>query len=104
MQARSARAPGGAVEGSAGHTIAQRWRGTVAHLLEVTPQVDTVPSSGLVLSAAVTTGATVALSPHRSWLAAPVAAVWASATARASDRFRRRPPGPPAPAPRDRAR
>ncbi|MGY1706424.1 FUSC family protein [Geodermatophilus sp. SYSU D00697] len=48
----------------------------------------------LVLTAAVTTGALVALSVHRSWLAVPVAAAWATAAARASDHYRWRPPGP----------
>ena len=49
---------------------------------------------GLVLTAAVASGAAVALSADRAWWAVPVTAVWASAAARASDSFRWRPPGP----------
>ena len=49
---------------------------------------------GGVLTLAVVTGAIVALSPFRSWLAIPIAAVWASAGAALSDRNRWRPPGP----------
>ncbi|SDM11418.1 Fusaric acid resistance protein-like [Geodermatophilus siccatus] len=59
-----------------------------------TARVRTQAAVGLVLTAAVASGAAVALSADRAWLAVPVTALWASAAARASDRFRWRPPGP----------
>lgn len=49
---------------------------------------------GAVLIAASVSGALVALSPHRSWIAIPLCAVWASLAAALSDRHRWRPPGP----------
>ncbi|MFW6774537.1 FUSC family protein [Nocardioides sp. CPCC 205120] len=50
--------------------------------------------AGSLLVAAATTGAAVALSEHRAWLAVPVAAAWAALAADASDRRRWVPPGP----------
>jgi hypothetical protein len=49
---------------------------------------------GLLLTAAVATGALVALSPDRRRLSIPVAAGWAVLAAALSDRHRWRPPGP----------
>ncbi|MGY1706412.1 FUSC family protein [Geodermatophilus sp. SYSU D00697] len=57
-------------------------------------RVRTQAAVGLVLTAAVASGAAVALSADRAWLAVPATALWASAAARASDWFRWRPPGP----------
>lgn len=50
--------------------------------------------AGSLLVAASTTGAVVALSEHRAWLAVPVAAAWAALATHASDHRRWVPPGP----------
>jgi len=49
---------------------------------------------GLVLVAAVTSGAAVGVLPTRRWIAIPVVAAWAVITAKLSDRYHWRPPGP----------
>ncbi len=49
---------------------------------------------GLLLTAAVASGALVGLSDQRRWLAIPVVALWATAGAVLSDRYSWRPPGP----------
>lgn len=49
---------------------------------------------GLLLTAAVCSGALVGLSEQRSWLAIPVVALWATTGAILSDRYSWRPPGP----------
>lgn len=49
---------------------------------------------GLLLTAAVGSGALVGLSEQRSWLAIPVVALWATTGAVLSDRYSWRPPGP----------
>ena len=49
---------------------------------------------GLLLVAAVCSGALVGLSDRRIWLAIPVVALWATTGAILSDRFSWRPPGP----------
>ena len=54
----------------------------------------TQAAAGSLMCAAVLCGALVAISPHRSWLVIPMAAVWAVAASVLSDRFVLRPPGP----------
>jgi len=49
---------------------------------------------GVVLTAAVASGAAVGTSPHRLTLVVVVAALWAALAAALSDRFHWRPPGP----------
>ena len=49
---------------------------------------------GLLLTAAVASGALVGLSDQRRWLAIPVVALWATTGAILSDRHSWRPPGP----------
>jgi hypothetical protein len=49
---------------------------------------------GALLTASVTTGALVGLTPSRQWLVVPAAAAWAVVAALISDRFGWRPPGP----------
>ncbi|WP_425553428.1 hypothetical protein, partial [Dactylosporangium salmoneum] len=49
---------------------------------------------GALLTCSVAIGALVGTLPQRAWVAVPVAAAWAGLTARLSDSFAWRPPGP----------